>query len=81
MNDLWKFAKPLFDIYGDGKTDLYDFNLLADEWLNSCSSPSWCNNCDIDYSGNVNLADFEIMATMWLVDCNITPNDAACIPQ
>jgi subtilisin family serine protease len=59
------------DIYGYGLVDaatalrLYKMHLLAlfaDNWLQPCSPPSWCENMDYDQSGSVNFIDFAFLA-------------------
>jgi subtilisin family serine protease len=47
---------------------LYRMNLLAvfvSNWLQTCSSPSWCEEMDIDHSGIVNFVDFAALAENW----------------
>jgi hypothetical protein len=56
------------DINGDCKVDLYDFALLAAQWMNICDHISWCNNTDINHTGAVDFADLSIMAANWLTD-------------
>jgi serine protease len=62
------------DIFGYGLVDakaalrLYRMNLLAvfvDNWLQPCSSPSWCEGMDSDHSGLVNFVDFAALAQKW----------------
>jgi hypothetical protein len=52
----------------DCKVDFYDLSALASRWLNSCSSPYWCDDCDFDESGSVNFTDFAELANEWMVD-------------
>jgi serine protease len=47
---------------------LYRMNLLAvfvSNWLQTCSSPSWCEEMDSDHSGLVNFVDFAALAQNW----------------
>jgi len=61
------------DINGDGYVtaddlEMYRMTLLAtfsDNWLASCSSPSWCDSMDYNHSGTVNFADFATLAQNW----------------
>jgi len=62
------------DTFGYGLVDadaalsLYRMNLLAkfaSNWLQTCSSPSWCEEMDIDRSGLVNFVDFAALAQNW----------------
>ncbi|MBN2064936.1 MAG: hypothetical protein JW745_09045, partial [Sedimentisphaerales bacterium] len=51
----------------DGIVNIYDFNCLAIEWLNStCSADSWCNNADFNRDGTVDLSDLSELAEKWL---------------
>jgi hypothetical protein len=71
----------LGDINNDCKVDFFDFNLLANEWLNACDGPIWCNHTDLNRSNTVDFGDFELMAMNWLIDCGIEPANRACIPK
>jgi len=61
------------DINGDGYVTsddliLYKNTLLAvfaGHWLNTCSSPDWCDGMDYNHSGRVNFADFASFAANW----------------
>ena len=51
----------------DGFVNLFDFSCLAAEWLNGpCEADEWCNNADIDRSGDVGIGDLSEMVAMWL---------------
>ncbi len=39
-----------------------DLETLAKYWVNTCSEPEWCDDCDIDRSGLVNFVDFAELA-------------------
>jgi len=62
------------DIFGYGLVDanaavLMDkMNLLAifsSQWLQTCSSPSWCEEMDSNHSGRVDFVDFATLAQNW----------------
>lgn len=61
------------DINGDGYVKVADLNLyrmtllqkFASHWLQTCSSPSWCEGMDYDQSGRVNFVDFATLAQNW----------------
>jgi subtilisin family serine protease len=62
------------DIFGYGLVDanaallLDRMNLLAifaGNWLQACSSPSWCEEMDSDHSGSVDFVDFATLAQNW----------------
>ena len=47
---------------------LYKMHLLAlfvDNWLQTCSPPSWCEEMDFDHSGRVDFVDFAFLAENW----------------
>jgi len=50
--------------------DWTDLRMFVDYWLDSCSSPSWCDERDINRSGRVSLPDFAEFARHWLEDNN-----------
>jgi hypothetical protein len=54
------------DVEPDGDVDWYDLSNLIAQWLNNCSAPDWCDNCDINHDGIVDLADFGYLAENWL---------------
>jgi len=54
------------DFEPDEDVDMSDLGTFTTEWLNSCSEPDWCNNCDIDQSDQVDFADFARFALHWL---------------
>jgi hypothetical protein len=61
------------DINGDGYVTQDDLNMyrmtllqkFASYWLQTCSSPSWCEGMDYDHSGRVDFKDFATMAKNW----------------
>jgi subtilisin family serine protease len=62
------------DIFGYGLVDaksalrLYRMHLLAlfvDNWLQTCSTPSWCEDMDFDHSGLVNFIVYAFRAENW----------------
>jgi subtilisin family serine protease len=62
------------DTFGYGLVDadaalqMERFNLLAvfaSYWLQSCSSPSWCEGIDSDHSTKVDFTDFAALAQVW----------------
>jgi hypothetical protein len=46
--------------------DAYDFELLAENWLENCSDPYWCDDSDFNQTHRVDMADFAQLATQWL---------------
>jgi hypothetical protein len=71
----------LGDLNDDCKVDFFDFNLLANEWLNACEAPIWCNRTDLNRSNFVDFGDLELMAINWLIDCSVQPPNRACVPK
>ena len=63
-------ADEVFSIAGDVEPDedidISDLAAFTSEWLNSCSQPGWCNNCDINQSTTVDIVDFSYFACHWL---------------
>jgi subtilisin family serine protease len=62
------------DTFGYGLVDAYaalnteKLNLLAtfaDNWLLTCSSPSWCEGVDLNHTGRVDFFDFAAFAQTW----------------
>ena len=62
------------DYFGYGLVDAYaalnmeKMNLLAtfaSQWLQTCSTPSWCEGMDYDHSGRVDFVDFATFAQNW----------------
>jgi len=61
------------DINGDGFVTSDDLTLyrntlltiFASYWLDTCSSPDWCEGMDYNHSGRVNFADFATLAQNW----------------
>ncbi len=54
------------DFEPDEDIDIADLATFADNWVNSCSEPDWCENSDINKSGLVDFADFACFAEHWL---------------
>ena len=54
------------DLNGDNAVNGVDLGLFADQWLNSCSSPSWCSGADINQNGIVEGTDYSVQANNWL---------------
>jgi hypothetical protein len=52
----------------DCKVDFHDLSALVSHWLDSCSSPYWCDDCDFNESGLVDFTDFANLANEWMVD-------------
>jgi serine protease len=62
------------DFYGHGLIDAYaalnleKINILAafaDNWLQPCSTPSWCAGIDTNHSGRVTFTDFATLTQNW----------------
>jgi subtilisin family serine protease len=62
------------DIFGYGLVDAYaalnleKINILAtfaSNWLQSCSSPDWCDGMDTNQSGRVDFVDFATLTQNW----------------
>ncbi|MBN1457008.1 MAG: hypothetical protein JW912_04060 [Sedimentisphaerales bacterium] len=54
------------DLNDDCEVDMNDFSEFAAQWhQDTCTSPDWCDNADIDQSGDVDLADLAEFASTW----------------
>ena len=53
------------DCNNDGLVDINDLTVLAQWWLEPCTVPDLCDNCDIDETEDVNFADFGIIGSGW----------------
>jgi len=69
------------DINCDCIVDFYDYALLADQWHNSCSSPYWGDESDIDHSTMVDSTDLGLLTDNWLVDCLQNPSAPQCVTR
>jgi subtilisin family serine protease len=75
FNSAQDLAQPgRDDIFGHGLVDAYaalnmeKINILAafaNNWLQTCSSPSWCEGMDTNFSGRVNFLDFATLTHNW----------------
>ena len=63
------------DLNNDCKVDLYDYAILAANWLAECITPLADPDCITDMDDLVNIAE------NWLINCNSTPSDPACVPN
>jgi len=54
------------NINGDCVVDFTDFAVLAENWLQPCSYPYWCNKADLDHSQTVDQNDLQGIARHWL---------------
>ena len=70
------------DINSDCVADSSDLLLLADQWMSPpCSSPSWCDDCDVDHSGAIDIVDMDLLMTNLLIDCRQSPLEPSCKPR
>ena len=53
------------DSIGQG-FDLESFAYFAQQWLESCEAPDWCNGADYNQDGTVNLDDLGQYANNWM---------------
>ncbi len=54
------------DVTDNGRIDFTDFAKLANNWLDSCVAPEWCEACDFNQSNQVNWADLKKLCDNWL---------------
>ncbi|MEN6307338.1 MAG: hypothetical protein ABFD91_06235 [Anaerohalosphaeraceae bacterium] len=57
---------PAGDVNGDCHVDLFDLQVLADQWLCVCNFPDNCQGADLDLNGDVSLnQDYNLLAQNW----------------
>ncbi|MCK4886183.1 MAG: hypothetical protein KAS96_02280 [Planctomycetes bacterium] len=59
------------DINNDSKVNFDDLTIIAENWLDSCSDPSWCNGADINADNIVNMKDFALLSQNWDKDSSL----------
>ncbi|HPS55491.1 MAG TPA: GxGYxYP family putative glycoside hydrolase [Sedimentisphaerales bacterium] len=59
------------DIDNDSKVNFNDLSIIAENWLCTCSSPSWCNGADINTDNIVNMQDYAILTANWGKDSSL----------
>ena len=59
------------DINNDSKVNFNDLTIMAENWLDSCSGPSWCNGADINTDNIVNMQDFALLSQNWDKDSSL----------
>ena len=72
------------DINSDCVVNFYDFAILANQWLNTCSPQTPCsaNINEPTPDTIVDFADLAVLAEHWLIDCGvIDPDPAVCVPR
>ena len=69
------------DIDHDGEVNMYDFEILAINWLrDDCGGivgdVKWCDGADINHDGKVDMDDYAILANNWgRTDCTQGSSD------
>ena len=43
-----------------------DFAIFANQWMENCAYPEWCQGCDFNKSGRVDTVDLKFFAENWL---------------
>ena len=61
-------SDPNSDFNGDSQANLWDFEVLAFNWLADCDGLAWCDSTGGDQSGNVNVGELRLLADNWLTD-------------
>jgi hypothetical protein len=61
--DCWQ------DLNGDGKSNLADFGIISNFWLNDCFWPDFCQGADNNGSGKTDVVDLERFIEKWLHPC------------
>jgi hypothetical protein len=66
LDDALLIGSCMLDFNGDSQVDFSDWAVLADNWRQSCSEPTWCAGTDLDHSELVSLGDLAVFAQAWL---------------
>ena len=67
------------DLSGDCHINFADFQLFANQWLNTnCGSSNNCSGADFQPDASVDMEDLSILCLDWLL-CN-NPQDQSCLP-
>lgn len=69
---------PSADLTRDCFVDFADIAILANQWLNDCNSPDWCDGADINHIGSVGFIDYAVLAGQWLTGSQL-PSDIVLI--
>lgn len=54
------------DMDGNGKVNLDDFSMFADQWQNGCDDWDACGGADFNMSGRVDITDLYTLISRWL---------------
>ncbi len=54
------------DITDNGRIDFTDFAKLANNWVENCIAPDWCEACDFNQSQQVDFTDLLKLCDNWL---------------
>ncbi|MBC8469216.1 MAG: hypothetical protein H8D56_07065, partial [Planctomycetes bacterium] len=49
----------------DGSVDFFDLDEFADQWMQDCFEPDWCEKVDLNFSGSVDFVDFALFSKNW----------------
>jgi len=63
----------LSDIDRSGNSSFHDYARLAIRWLETCDDSNWCDDADLDKSGEVDPNDLRILGDEWLLECLYHP--------
>lgn len=58
------------DVTDNGRIDFIDFAKFANNWLDSCAGPEWCEACDFNQSQQVDFNDLINLCENWLWEAN-----------
>jgi hypothetical protein len=67
VEEYYQYINITGDFDRDRDVDVNDLDIFIGHWLDNCSDPNWCDDCDIDYSGSVDFNDFSMFADNWMV--------------
>lgn len=63
---VWRLDINPSDLDDNGIVNSGDFAIFASKWMDMCSTPDWCQGCDLNRSGKVDFQDLLNLVDQWL---------------
>jgi hypothetical protein len=61
--DYWLRCRS--DLNSDRAVNFVDFAIFADNWMDTCEGPDWCQGCDFDANSTVDFVDLRRLLDYW----------------